>query len=97
MKLVPQGVQDEGEGAEEDDEGDDAHIEQGLIGQHVGQLQERAGQNKRRCRLAWLQLWDVTWRPESWPGKLVDRSNSEWCVLSKRSTGFDLQILSPRW
>ena len=38
MELIPQGVEDEGEGAEEDDEGDDAYVEQGFVGQHVGQL-----------------------------------------------------------
>ncbi len=38
MQHVPQGVHEEGEGAEEDDEGDDARVEQLLRRQHVRQL-----------------------------------------------------------
>lgn len=38
VQHVAHGVHDGGEGAEEDDEGDDAGVEQGLGGQHVGQL-----------------------------------------------------------
>mmetsp|Transcript_21540 Transcript_21540/g.59697 ORF Transcript_21540/g.59697 Transcript_21540/m.59697 type:complete len:461 (+) Transcript_21540:646-2028(+) len=38
VQDVAHGVQQAGKGAEEDDEGDDAGVEQGLAAQHVGQL-----------------------------------------------------------
>lgn len=40
MQHIPQGVHEEGEGAEEDDEGDDAGVEQRLRRQHVRQLRQ---------------------------------------------------------
>lgn len=38
MEHVAQGIHDEGEAAEEGNEGDDACVEEGLIAEHVGQL-----------------------------------------------------------
>eukprot|EP00983_Pelagomonas_calceolata_P065364 1148563-Pelagomonas_calceolata.AAC.4 len=40
VQDVAHGVQQAGKGAEEDDEGDDAGVEQGLAAQHVGQLRD---------------------------------------------------------
>jgi len=40
VQHIPQGVEDEGEGTEEHDEGDDAGVEQSLCGEDVGQLQD---------------------------------------------------------